>query len=340
MCFFLYTSRMAHKNIIAITGNNSFLIDRERRGFIDIFTKKYGEENRVFCSLSNTDAYAEYRDNLLMSGLFSSTRLFVFSWGREKSTKGDGFESILEEILPHLNETDFLLFSHLSPAETGLIGWLKKHASIREKNISWAAKDWEAYMHGSSDMITQVLKYYQDAEKHRDWGDENRFLWHAIAGTITNLALLQEAGISISKTLIQEYSHGYEWAKIFDLIDAILAANPKQALTLFSKISARLDEKQFPIFYGSLVWLLRNALYVIFLRDHGTPLATMTSHFPKMHPFVMKKSYQARIQSHELWIFFQKLIDTSIAYKSGKWMKKSELWRILEIEVALLELKK
>lgn len=315
---FCILAPVAYKNIIYICGSNSFLVDREKRGFIEAFRKKYGDENIMFCSLNKADTYKEHGNALSMNGLFAEHRLFVFSGGRERASKTSGFKETLTSLLPHISDTDFLLFSHIPKTESGLIDWLTKNASLREKNLSWKPSDWEPYVHGSSGLISAVLSYYKEQESHRDKGDENIFLGHSIAGSITNLAFLEEAGTEITKTLITEFSQGYDGAKIFDFIDAILAANPKQALALLEKIITGLDEKTFPIFYGGLVSNLRKSLYIIFLRDSGKNIAEITALLPKIHAFVIKKSYQARISGKILGKFFHSLIASSVAYKSGK----------------------
>jgi hypothetical protein len=48
----------------------------------------------------------------------------------------------------------------------------------------------------------------------------------------------------------------------------------------------------------------------------------------------------SQISYRELKKIYTKLVTVSVAYKRGKWLKDSELWRILSIELALLDLQK
>jgi hypothetical protein len=54
----------------------------------------------------------------------------------------------------------------------------------------------------------------------------------------------------------------------------------------------------------------------------------------------VKKWYTSQISYTQLQKLYTKLVMMSVAYKRGKWLRDSELWRILAIELALLDLQK
>ncbi len=73
---------MQRPNIIHIFGNNSFLVDREKQGFVAIFKKKYGEENIEPCPIDDKNDWKEYKNKIATVGLFQEKRLFLFYSGK------------------------------------------------------------------------------------------------------------------------------------------------------------------------------------------------------------------------------------------------------------------
>ena len=316
---------MAFSNIIFIHGNNSYLIERERRGFLEIFAKKYGAENIQHCSLDDTDAYGTYRNELQMMGLFQEKRLFLFSGGREKKSDAPGFEMILEEIAASISPDDFLIFSHINAGEPALITWLEKHASTRHMVLTWNVSDWERFTSLSSPSISRVLAYYAQAERQRDKGDVNPFLGHAIAHTLQSLGLFESSGKTITPTIIEQFSYAYEGAKIFDLIDTILRGKITDSIALLRTITQDMNTGEVQRFYASFVGILRQSLYIITLRDLGKKESEIAPLLGKIHPYVVGKNYNSPIKSATLSRFFSQVVHSSIAYKRGAGMKKTEL---------------
>lgn len=334
---------MKKANIIFISWDHSYLIEREKHMLIRIFREKYGAENIESCPLDATDAYARYHDHIASVGLFQEKRMFVFFGGRSKKpTKNDapGFEHFLDRLLPLLSDEDFLLFFDLTPHEIELKKWLNSHASIREQRFSWATKDWEKYTHLSSPSLARVLAAYQAQEKWREKWQENPLLWHTIFHSLTQLAILEQAGVTITDELIAEFSHGYEGGKNFDFVDAIMAENIEKALLSLDRIKNTIDQNSIDMFIASLLGILRKNLFVVRLRDAGMTREHIASTLTGMSPYMLTKAYNSRISAEKLWHFFEKIVTTNIAYKRGKWMKKNVLWRFLEIDTALFALKK
>ena len=78
-------------------------------------------------------------------------------------------------------------------------------------------------------------------------------------------------------------------------------------------------------FYGSFVGILRQSLYILTLRDHKLRPEEIAAHLGKIHPFVIKKNYSVPMKAQSLARFFDRIVTSSIAYKSGYGMKKTEL---------------
>lgn len=161
--------------------------------------------------------------------------------------------------------------------------------------------------------------------------EKNTLISHSIAHTLTSLSDLSRTQ-QVSEQDIDDLIGDVGGGKIFDLVDAILAVNTKKALQIFERIA--LTKTMFE-FLPSFLGLLRNSLYIKYLSEHHLPTTGV-----KVHPFVLKKTLTSRISLEKIQKLYTHLVEASIAYKSGKWMRDVELWRILAIELGILGLKK
>lgn len=312
---------MKYPNIIFISGDNSYLVEREKNRLVKAFGEKYGHENIEKCPLSDVNSYGQYEQNIASVSLLSPKRMFVFYGGKEKKSKkndGTDMKNHLEKILPELSRDDFLLFYEIPKTEMGILDFLDKYATERPQKFSWNVEKWTPYTSLPPEKIAKVLDFYQKEEAHRDRGDSNPFLGHAIFSTLEHLSALHEKNIPIDKKIISDFSVSYEGGKIFDFLDAILSDNAEKSFFHFERIRETLDNKNIDIFFASLISNIRNNLYLISLRDAGLSQAEIARKFPKIHPFVLSKSYTAKISSKKLATIFRYLVETNIAYKSGK----------------------
>lgn len=342
---------MKKNNIIYIFGDNSAIIEQYKNRQIANFQAKYGKESVKKFLLDESEKWNEIETELLGSSLFEEKRMFVFSGGKttskwtkttkkSKKTEIEGFEKILEKNFENISDTDFLIFHTLANGEENLEKWLKDHAHTIEYNLSWQATDWLKYTNLSEEIVKKILFVYQNAEKNREKGENNPFLAQSILATMKNIEILAESGKIINDELISELSHEYEWAKIFDFIDAIMAKNIKKALEMNKKFAENTTSSTIEIFFGSLTTLLKKNLYILTLKEKKFSKTDIAKILPWINPFILDKCLKSRISRDELAKIFKKIIDTNIAYRSGKWMKETILWRFFEIDTVLLSLKK
>lgn len=255
--------------------------------------------------------------------------------------ENNGFEIILEKILPNLNESDFLLFYNLGAGEENLKKWLEKNATLRKRNMSWIASEWAKKSELPENIAKKILLRYQNAEKLRDTGDSNPLLGHAISATMEHISILHKNGENIDDSIIAQFSHEFSGDKIFSFVDAILAENMVRALDLRKKIGDHLwNPNEINSLLSSLIWILRKNLYILTLRDLGATQSQIIEKLPWISSFMVEKALKSPIKSEKFWKFFQKIENINIAYRSGKWMKKNVLWQLLEIDTAILSLKK
>lgn len=324
------------KNIIHITGNDSYGVELELKRWLGAFRMKFWDINIDRYDLSDTSNLKWIGDMILMGGLFAEKRLFIFRWGRERKSKAAGLEIMLTEKLEQIPEDHFLLFHNIWEKEEWLIAWLSKNADTRKINTLWDEKSWEGRSDIDLSIISLVLDTYQKEEKHREKDDINQFLGHDIAHTIEMISLIKSNGEKLQKDDIINLCHGYSGSNTFALIDAITNIDAKLSITLCHRIASIYPDGKW---IGWIIAALSNNLSVKYLKHHGYKEYEIAQ-IIKIHPFALKKAYWSMISYQKLKKIYEKLVSINIAYKTGKWLKDSELWRILSIELALLDLQK
>lgn len=324
------------KNIIHITGNDSYGVELEIKRWLGVFQSKFGNINIDRYDLSDATNLWWMGDMILMSGLFAGKRLFIFRGGRDRKSKALWIENILQEKLWNIPDEHFLLFHNISEKEEWLISWLEKNADIRKINTLWDKKNWMTRTNIDENTLQIILHTYQEAEPRREKWDSNTLLGHNIANTIHMISLLQDSWKIIDRSEIIWLCHEYSWDTIFSLIDAIMAVNIHLSIEILHRIISTSDVDNV---LRSLISLLRNNLYIKYLKHHWSSESDIVN-ILKIHPYKIKLCYSSKITYLSLKVIYEKFLSSSIAYKRGKWLKDSELWRILSIELALLGLQK
>ena len=325
------------KNIVYITGNDSYGVDQEIKRWIDTFEMKYGEINIDRYDLSDDESLKWIGEMLFMGWLFSEKRLFIFRGGRDRKSKAPGMEEILEKKYNDIPDDHFLLFHNIWEKEEGLIAWLSKNSDIRNIDSLWNIEKWKTRFDINQDIIRLVIDTYKNDEKYREKGDFNRFIGHDIFHTLETIYLLESDDKKLQKDEIIDLCHWYVGATVFSIVDAILDINIPLALDLIHRINA--NDNEGGRWLSSVISNLGNHLTIKFLKYHWCNQQEINKYI-KIHSFVLGKWFWSRIWYAELRKIHKKLVDINIAYKTGKWLKDIELWRILSIELALLDLQK
>lgn len=321
------------KNIILLTGSDTYGIEQEVKKWIRVFSERHSDINIDRIALNSIKENAStIQQNMLSGGLFAEKRLFVISGGNEKRDKTTNFVEFFEPIFDSLPDDHFLLFHSLSERWADLEKILVKIGDVKQFGNIYSATLWEGrYPNLDTRVIKKVLSEYEMMDGVLEDWEKNTSQSHMIAGTLESLELL-----SLSWKPSQEdidFAIGTEWwGKIFDLIDAVNNLDTKKALTLFERIAWT---KTMFEFLPSYIGLLRSVLYVKYMDYHKLPTTGI-----KVHPYVLSKTLRSKISYVQISKLYTSMVRTSIAYKSGKWMKDVELWRIFEIELGIIWLKK
>ncbi len=273
---------------------------------------------------------------ILMSGLFAEKRLFIFRWGRDRKSKTEWLERILSDKITDISEDHYLLFHNIWDKEEGLSSWLRSHADIRVIDTLWDKFIWTSRSGLDAQTVWLIIDTYRQWESSREKWDTNALLGYDIAHTMERVSLMIESSIVLSRADIVWCCDAYGWDTVFALGDAIMDIRIPLALDICRRLTSisRVDA-----WIGSFIWLLRNNLYIRYLRECGQRESEIAS-IIRIHPYVLKKWYNSRISYTSLRELYEKIITSNIAYKRGKWLKDTELWRILSIELALLDLQK
>lgn len=324
------------KNIIYISGNDSYGVELEIKRWLGVFQSKFGNINIDRYDLSDGTSLRWIGETILMGGLFAEKRLFIFRGGRDRKSKALWIENILEEKIWNIPDEHFLLFHDISEKEEWLIDWLAINADNRKIDTLWDKKIWADRTSLDENTVKIILHIYREAELRREKWDSNNLLGHNIANTIRMISLLQEAWKKLDNSEIIWLCHEYSWDTMYSLVDAIMGLNIHLSIEIFHRIVSSSDVDKL---LRSLISLLRNNLYIKYLKHHWLTESDIVN-ILKIHPYKIKLCYSSRITYITLKDIYEKLLASSIAYKRGKWLKDSELWRILSIELALLGLQK
>ena len=157
------------KNIIYITGNDSYGVEQEVKRWLFAFSSKYGDVNIDRVRLEEIKNTQDIYDQLFTQGLFAEKRLFLFSGGSTRKTKNGGVEGIFELYAREIPEDHFCLFHNLSEGEEKLAFWLEKNADARKVNTLWESTSWQKrFEEIDGKTMSKVLETYQYREKLRE----------------------------------------------------------------------------------------------------------------------------------------------------------------------------
>ncbi len=335
------------KNIIFISGNDSYGVRKEKERWKETFRTRQGWENIEEVRIEEVKDWKRIEQDMQSIWLFATKRLWCFSGGfaKKKRTeeegwakkkKWEGIEENILRLLEQLWDDHFVIFSNLlfDMEKWSLIPWLKHDADVREFRHMWEFTTWEKRFPDLKEKIIQeVLSVYREAENTKE--ATSNTLSDAIGGSLEKLSLIASSRTVNEDDIVESLDQTYS-GKIFDLSDAILAKDIRRMRTLFAHI---LETTTLYELLPILIGALRGALYVKYLQSLGKNEASI-GNLLKIHPYVLGKSIRARITYLELSTFSTKLIDANIAYKSGRWMRDPELWRIFAIELAIIGLQK
>ncbi len=339
------------KNIIYITGVDTYGVETETRRFIDAFRMRQDAEGVDMYHIEDIRDWNKIIQDTQTMSLFGTKRLFVF-YGVLKIQEDETFdieisdsteekknlrksEDILLDLCKTIYDDTFIIFSGVKiPAKSWLSKWLYENVDIRDFWDIWTEKVWEKrYPNLETDIIETLLRRY----KTLIWDDTDGSESFAseISLSLEKLSLIRESRLIKDEDF--DESLFLKWSgKMFDLSDAVFRWDAKRSLSIFRNI---IEKVNIYAFIASFLWLIRPSMYVRLLKEYGKTRKEVES-IIKAHPFVIQKAYESRISHDKLTWFYQKIISLNTAYRSGKGKKNAELWLIFDIELAIMGLKK
>lgn len=330
-------------NVIYLSGKDSYGIFLEKKRLKDAFITKYGNTNIDVIRIEEVKDWRNLEQDMLTTGLFAEKRLFFVSWGYKirrtdetkedkKEKKSNLAETSLIHILESLPDESFVILSDIiATPKSSLMTWLMSSAQIKTYDTLWDDGLWEKRFPEIDESSRKfVISHYRKIAENSEERDIDISL--SISQSLYKISLLGNSNQKEKESSIEWVEGG----KMFDLSDALLRWDIRSSLRILRVL---LETTNIYALIGSLIWLMRPAIYTKYLKTAGKSereIAWLIS----AHPFVIKKAYESRISYEKLRDFYTKLIDGNIAYKSGKWLYDPELWRIFSIERAIMGLKK
>lgn len=333
------------KNIIHINGKDRYAIMIETQRFVDAFKSRQDENSIDIYRIEDIRDWREITQNMQTLWLFIEKRLFVFSGSLKAETTKTGevwksakkkseAENILLWICENANDDTFIIFSGVEfDTKSSLHLWLSENADNRLYNDIWDRVTWgKRYPHLAEEDIQSILQSYKRAVSEETNESEVSSL---IGQSFEKLSLIQESRNITASDKEESLSLETSW-KIYDFSDAILRCDPIRALDIFHRL---LESMNIHAFLASFIWLIRPSIYVKKYQSLGKTQKEISA-ISAIHPYVIQKSYESKITYTDLFNFYDKVISLNMAYRSGKWRKNPELWRIFDIELAIMGLKK
>ena len=332
------------KNIIYITGKDRYKIDEETHRFIQAFGLRQDASNIDTYRIDDIRDWWVIRQAVQTMGLFVEKRLFIFYGDMKKDTtkseksktdkKSTEAEIELLALCKEITDDTFLIFSWVSmDTKSPLRGWLETHGDVRRYDTLWDHISWwTRYPLLNTQDIHYILKRYRESS---DDTSEEGAISYSIAGSLEKLSLLR-ASRNLNQDDYDASLFIESEGKIFDLCDAILRGDAGRSLQIFHTL---LEATNIHAFLASFIGLIRPSVYVKYLREMRKSQSEISS-ILWAHPYVIQKSYESRISYVSLQRFYDKILSLNIAYRSGKGRKDPELWRIFDIELAIMGLKK
>lgn len=334
------------KNIISISGRDRVWVRNELNRFINAFRERQSDANIEIIHIEETMDLRLLEQMVLSVWLFAEKRLFILKGSfvsknerktkEPKEKKEDNRAERIIHMLEQIDEETFILFVLEWEIPWWLESWLGQYADVRTFDQVFSREAWwKRYSSLLEDDIDQVLKSYEQIYALYEADKKPKNISYLIDESFEKLSLLKEShpltDEHLKASILLESS-----GKIFDFIDAILAANRKKSLELFHILES---ETTMYNFLPGFIWLLRWSVYVRYLKKKGLGESEIQN-IMKIHPYVLKKAHSSAISWESLRDFYDKIISINIAYRSGRWLHDPELWRIFWIERAIMSLKK
>lgn len=259
--------------VTVLTGENSFLLQRELRGIVAAFIAEHGD--LALEKLDGEEASFERLQESLQSLPFlAAKKLVVLRSPSANKQFTEAAETLFKE-LPEI--TDVVVVEPKLDKRMGYYKFLKKSTDFREfpqqdgRGLSKFVQDETQRLGGT--ITPQAAQYLVERVGLNQ---------QLIASEVQKLVLFDA---SITQASINELTELSPQSKIFDLIDAAFAGNHKRALDLYAEQRQQKVEPQ--AIMGMLAWQLHVLALVKFAGDKSSGDIASDA---KLSPFVVSKT--------------------------------------------------
>lgn len=259
--------------IITLTGENSFLLQRELRSLIEAFVREHGD--LALEKHDGEEASFEVLQESLQSLPFLASKKMVVL---RSVSMNKQFTERAESLLTELPEsTELIIVEPKLDKRSSYYKFLKKSTDYHEfvapdsRVLTKFVQDEAARLQGTISVsdaayLVERIGYNQQM----------------LASEVHKLALFN---VNINKQIINELTDATPQSKIFDLIDAAFSGNHKKALLLYNE--QRLQKVEPQAIIGMLAWQLHILALVKFAGDKSNDEIAKAA---KLSPFVVSKT--------------------------------------------------
>jgi DNA polymerase-3 subunit delta len=243
--------------IVALTGNNSFLLKRRLKELTDEFVSKYGGLSLEKIDAEESDLTA-ILDVLQATSFLSNKRLVLLKNLSANKQVAEGIEQIISS---DSNLADIIIYDSSPDKRTAYFKMLKSKTQLEEfseldaaQNAKWLVA--EAKKLGAKLSLADANYLINRAGTNQE----------QLFNELTKLAIYSA---DISRDTIDLLTVETPQSKVFDLLDAAFSGNKKQALELYDEQRAQKVEPQ--AIMAMLAWQLR----LLALSKSGSRLAAV-----------------------------------------------------------------
>jgi len=296
--------------IILLYGSDTYRSRRKLNEIVDHY-RKIHKSGLNFKHLNLKEkSFEDFRDEFRSVSMFDEKKLIILEGA---FLSQDFKEKFLKNSKKLLVSEDIILFYERGEIPKGhsLFKFLKKHAKSQEFKLlggqrlkNWAKKELESYgLKIEPEALTKLTDYV---------GND---LWR-MTNEIRKLVNYKKNERIEAKDVELLIGPRIE-TDIFKTIDALALKDKKQALRLIHK---HLEKGDSPLYLLSMIhFQFRNLLIIRELIESHYPYYAILK-TSKLHPFVVKKSYQqaTKFTLQELKKIYQKFLQIDLNIKTGK----------------------
>ena len=320
------------KKIYLFTWENAYTLTKELKRWKDGFAQKNGSESVFVFNRENWD-YGQIKQTIFSGGFFVTNKLIVLEWmpldtDKSNAIKVDEIEKIAGDVMSYSIPSEVLLVcvSYKPDKRSRFYKRLEGNATVKsfqllnESELStFVSQEWK-----DLDLSKMVI----DALIRKVWNDQFR-----LASEIDKLRYRKQYySKQITPEVVDEVCFWMIDEDVFKFLDLVVT-NPESAIKSIQFIQE--GGMDWNVLNGSLVWWLRNYLFVLdyvdcWIKD-SKQIATELKQNPWVITNIIKKLPILNEKKYLIKTLFKNIVDIDYDIKNGNLQPRSYFFMIKKV---------